>query len=295
MWQQFKTIAVGRGILLAAMLAIGLSPHARADEKEALAAIKKIGGTVHLMAGNRTDWKVEFHLGGRSLTDEGLAHVAALNDVASLNVRDTKITSGGLVHLKGLTKLERLHLERTEVGDEGIANLAGMVNLQYLNLYDTRITDKALDQLTGLKNLTRLYVWKTGVTDEGVARLEKALPNLKIVRGVDLSTLPASVPSEPEKPGKPIKWIATSTVGEAPKSENGDNTEVVFENKSDRKVKIYWVSYGNELELYGELEPGKTRRQNTYANNSWLICDENDKPLGYFIVGPEKALAVIPK
>ncbi|MDP7206858.1 MAG: hypothetical protein QGH11_14880, partial [Pirellulaceae bacterium] len=92
-----------------------------------------------------------------------------------------------------------------------------------------------------------------------------------------------------------IKWIPATTAGDAPKSENGDNTEVVFENKSNRKVKIYWVSYGNELKLYGELEPGKTRRQNTFANNSWLITDKDDKPLGYFIVGPEKALAVIPE
>ncbi len=152
-----------------------------------------------------------------------------------------------------------------------------------------------MDQLSAIKNLTRLYVWKTGVTDEGVARIEKALPNLKVIRGVDLSSLPVSEPSEPEKPGTPIKWIPASTAGEAPKSENGDNTEVVFENKSNRKVKIYWVSYGNELKLYGELEPGKTHRQNTFANNSWLITDKDDKPLGYFIVGPEKALAVIPK
>ena len=295
MWRYLKLSTAGCGMLLATMLTAGLLPHAAADEKEALAAIKKIGGTVRQMASNRTDWKVEFHLGGRSLTDKDLAHVAALKDVASLNVRDTKVTSRGLVHLKGLTTLEWLPLERTGVDDEGIANLAGLVNLQYLNLYGTQITDKSLEHLASLKNLKRLYVWKTGVTDEGVAQLEKTLPDLKVVRGVDLSMIPKDPPSEPEKPGTPVKWIAVSTVGEAPKSENGDNTEVVFENKSNRTVKIYWVSYGNELKLYGELEPGKTRLQNTYANNTWLISDENDKPLGYFIVGPKKSLAVIPK
>ena len=180
MWRKFNTSTAGCGMLLAAMLATGLSSHARADEKEALAAIKKIGGTVHLVAGNRTDWKVEFHLSGRSLTDKDLAHVAMLENIASLNLRDTRITSDGLVHLRGLAKLEWLHLERTDIDDEGIGNLAGLVNLQYLNLYGTRITDKSLDQLSGLKNLKRLYVWKTGVTDEGVARIEKALPNLKV-------------------------------------------------------------------------------------------------------------------
>ena len=78
MWRYLTTSTTGCGMLLATMLTAGLSPQAAADEKEALAAIEKIGGTVRQMASNRTDWKVEFHLGGRSLTDKDLAHVFAL-------------------------------------------------------------------------------------------------------------------------------------------------------------------------------------------------------------------------
>ena len=147
-----------------------------ADLDRALAAIKRIGGSVSSFGGNR---EVDFHLGGRALTDQGLAHAAALENVASLNLRDTKITGAGLVHLKGLAKLRELHLERTAVGDEGIENLAGLLNLEYLNLYKTKITDKSLAHLSGLKKLRRLYVWQTGVTDAGVGKLEQALPELK--------------------------------------------------------------------------------------------------------------------
>jgi len=297
MHRHLVTTALTFWSLLASFVA-SLPSHASAagpvETAEAVAAIKRLGGSVHRMG---KEWEVEFHR-GRSLTDDELAQVASLKNIVVLNLRETKVTSAGLVHLKDLANLRWLHLEKTEVGDEGTENLAGLINLEYLNLYATNITDKTLGRLTGLKKLKKLYVWQTAVTDKGVARLEKALPNLKIVRGVDLSKLAATFPKESEepKPTKALKWIAVSSRADAPaKSLNGINTTVFFENKSSRKVKLYWISYGGgELKLYGELAPGATRRQNTYSKNSWLITDENDQPLGYFLIEQEESLAVIP-
>ncbi len=293
------TIAQTFVALLGVLLVAALGPSAWGADKtvDVKAKIEKLGGSVRPLDGESGALEVEFHLRGKQLTDDGLAHVAVLDNVASLNLRDTQITGAGLVHLKGLTSLRFLHLERTAVGDEGIEHLAGLTNLEYLNLYSTNITDKSLEHLTGLKKLTSLYVWQTGVTDEGVARLERALPDLKIVRGVDLSKLPDSFPSPEEKP-KPklsLKWVAISSRQDAPqRSENGINTQVFFENKSERRVKIYWITYAGDLKLYGELEPGGTRQQNTYARNAWLITDESEIPLGYFVVEEDEALAVIP-
>ena len=118
------------------------SADAVAADSEQVEAVRKIGGQVRPAAGDDGAWKVEFQLTGRSLTDEGLAQVAALKKIVRLNLRDTKVTSAGLGHIKGLTSLNRLHLERTAVDDSGTAHLAGLVNLEYLNLYNTRITDK---------------------------------------------------------------------------------------------------------------------------------------------------------
>ena len=70
---------------------------------------------------------------------------------------------------------------------------------------------------------------------------------------------------------------------------------MVFENRSGRNVKVYWVQYGGGLRLYGELKPGATRQQSTYANANWLITDEADKPLGYFRSTSKVGIAVIPK
>ena len=289
--------------LLGLLLAVGLpSQLLAADPVEsadaaAVAAIKKIGGSVRRFSRAGKDREVEFHLRGRKLTDEGLAHVAALKNVVSLNLRDTRITSAGLKHLKGLTKLRWLHLERTAVGDEGIENLAGLVHLEYLNFYGTKITDKSLEHLKGLKKLRRLYVWKTGVTDAGAVRLKKALPKLKIVRGVDLSKLPEYSDEELDapKPTEILKWIGVSDAEKAPRSKSGINTQVFFENKSGQRVKLVWISYGGEPKLYAHLDPGTTRQQNSYSNNTWLITDQSDRPLGYFIVGTEVSRAVIPK
>jgi len=266
----------------------------QAADPAVIDAIKNAGGLVLPYPGKGESWEIEFHLRGRELTDEGLAHVAKLKEVVSLNLRDTKITSAGLAHLKGLAKLRRLHLERTQVGDEGIGNLVGLSNLEYLNLYGTKITDKALDQLTGLKNLKQLYVWQTEVTDAGVENLTKALPGLKVVRGVDLSKVIAVKKPEP-KPEDNLKWIAAAADVKPPKSKPGSFTVVTFQNKRDKRIKLYWVDYGGSLKLYGEIDKGADRQQNTYSDAVWLVTDEKDKPLGYFISGQKVALAVIPK
>ena len=274
----------------------GLSWAADAETATAVSEIKKLGASVRYQG---QQMEVDFHLRGRSLTDNGLAHLARLKNITGLNLKDTKITSRGLVHLRGLDKLRWLHLEQTQVGDAGMQHLAELPRLEYLNLYATNITDKSLVQLAHCKPLRRLYVWQTGVTDAGIAVLKKKRPQLKIVRGLDLSKLPSRFPAAAEKP-KPkvsLKWIVVRSRAEAPvRSENGVNCQILFENKSARPVKLYWIGYGDgELKLYATLAPGATREQNSNARNVWMITDKDDQALGYFVVAQEDSHAVIPR
>ena len=268
------------------------------DQATAIAVeqITKLGGAVRPMTSIAGAWDVAFHIRGRGLTDDGLRHVAALKRIGALNLRDTKITDDGLMLLRKITGLRRLHLERTKISDRGTHFLAGCTELEYLNLYGTGISDATLDRLAKLKNLKSLYVWQTKVTDAGVERLQAALPRVRVVRGVDLSKLPAYAASkyEPPKPKEDLKWNEVGSRDDVPKSETGINTQVFFENRSGEKVKLYWVTYGNELKLYAELEPGVKRQQNTYSRNTWLITNQKEKPLGYFLVGVEISRAVIP-
>jgi len=276
-------------------LLIAYMSTAQAADLATLKAINSAGGLALPHPGKGEQWEVEFHLRGRELTDEGLKHVAALKNVVVLNLRDTQITSAGLMHLKDLRKLRRLHLERTQVDDVGIGNLAGLSDLEYLNLYGTKITDKALNQLTGLKNLKQLYVWQTGVTEEGADKLRKALPGVKVVRGIDLSKVVVVKKPEP-KPEDNLKWLPAEGKEKPPsKSKPGSFTIITFQNKSDKNIKLYWIDYGGVRKLYGEIAKGDERQQNTYSDAVWLVTDEKDKPLGYFVAGTKMALAIIPK
>ena len=283
-----------RLLLIGTVLTLG---HAlgHADDQAAIDSIKKNGGLVLPSPGGENQWDIQFQLRGRDLTDDGLADVARLGNVVELNLRDTKITSAGLVHLKGLAKLTRLHLERTNVGDEGIANLTKLTTLEYLNLYGTKITDKSLDHLAGLKKLRQLYVWQTDVTDAGIAKLKKTLPAVSVVKGIDLSTVIPVAKEEP-KPENDLKWLPEGGDEKPPaKSVTGEFIFVRFINNRDKPVKLFWIDYGGKPKLYGVIEPGDQRRQSTYEGAVWMLANQRDKPLGYFVTGREFARAIIPK
>lgn len=240
--------------------------------------------------------EVDFHLTRRSLSDSDLAILRGMDNIVSLNLKGTRLTGSGLRHLSDLSSLRILHLEKTQVDDEGVAHLAGLTQLKYLNLFGTRVTDASIPSLLKLRNLEVLYIWQTKISGEGVAQLKKSLPGLKVVRGIDLDklTLDFPIPDKEKPPSKMLKFILADNAADAPKSKNGDNIEVYFENHSKQKIKIYWIGYGGELKLYGELDPGGKRTQNSYSNNTWLITDADDNAIGYFICIAERTKAIIP-
>jgi hypothetical protein len=283
-------------IVSASALSGFVSAQEAKDSTEAVAIveIKKLGGVVRSARDNRDLLEIEFHLRGRNLTDKGLRHVGQLKNVVFLNLKNTRISNAGLVHLKGLSKLRWLHLERTKIDDNGIKHLAELKNLEYLNLYGTKVTDKSLTVLSQLKKLKRLYVWQTKVTPKGVAMLQASRAHLKVYRGVDLSKLPSQDTSTVDANTlKRLEWN-DDLANRPAKSKLGSNTSITFQNKSKQTVKVVWVGYGGELKFYATLKPGASREQNTYSEAVWLITDANDDPLGYFEIGSERALAVIP-
>jgi hypothetical protein len=264
---------------------------AQGKESNAINKLKESGGIIS--SADSGGWRIEFHLRGRDLQDDGLEPAQDLKDVRLLNLRDTKITSAGIKHIEGMKNLRRLHLERTQIDDACIDYLTGLQQLEYLNLYSTKITDKGLEKLKDLKNLKQLFVWQTDVTDEGVQKLEQELPKLNIIRGVDLNKIVAQKKPHP-RPSEDLKWL-TSTGEIPPRSISGDNTTIIFHNQMKQKVKIYWVDYNGRLKLYGEIAPGGYREQNTFSKASWLVTDMEDAYLGYFRTSTKVGEALIPK
>ena len=276
-------------ILIAPLILLPFGIHAKTTN--AIKELEKNGGIISPTIDGGL--RVEFQLSGRDLKDEGLEPIKLLESVKVLNLRDTKITNAGIINIKGMKDLKRLHLERTNVDDGCIDYLTGLQELEYLNLYSTKVSDLGLSKLKDLKNLKKLYLWQTNVTNEGVKQLETALPDLKIVQGVDLDKI-IPVKKPPPRPTEDLKWIP-STGEMPPRSISGDNTTIIFHNQMKRKVKIYWVEYNGKLKLYGEIAPGGTREQNTFSTASWLVTDMEDTYLGYFRTSSKVGKALIPK
>ncbi len=109
---------------------------------------------------------------GGKVTDAGLAQLAGLTELQSLELTSPKITDAGLSQLKPLVKLQTLSLHGTKVTDAGLDQLQPFEGLQTLDLGATKITDAELTKLKSFKMLQSLDLSEDPITDAGLALLE---------------------------------------------------------------------------------------------------------------------------
>ncbi|URX62114.1 hypothetical protein KR767_19030 [Luteibacter anthropi] len=107
-----------------------------------LAALKEVAGL----------YKVRL---GANVTDQGLAEVAQICGLSSLDVHSVAVTDAGVRHLAPLTGLRRLNLTYTKVSDEGLRTFEGWTRLQWLGLSYTRVTRSGIE---GLKRVLKQTV-----------------------------------------------------------------------------------------------------------------------------------------
>lgn len=131
--------------------------------------------------------------------DASLAALTKLSHLTRLNLYTTPITDAGLDHLARMVQLTWLNLDNTQVTDAGLPKLRTLKNLEFLHLGRTRISDAGLPSLADLKQLKTLHLTNTAVTAQAAAKLQKALPECKILVGPSEQ----SKPTEPAKPGEP--------------------------------------------------------------------------------------------
>jgi Leucine Rich Repeat (LRR) protein len=93
-----------------------------------------------------------------NLGDEALAQIGQIKTLKSLMLMENKITNGGLKHLSGLPALTQLDLR-----------------------WNKQLDDTCLPHLVKLTGLKELNVFQTQISAEGVKKLEKALPNCKVI------------------------------------------------------------------------------------------------------------------
>lgn len=124
----------------------------------------------------------ELGLAHTGITDAGLARVKVLTGLERLYLNGTQITDTGLAELAGLKKLQSLYLDDTQITDAGLAHLQELTELEHLDLGGTRVSDAGLARIRGLQKLKHLDLANTRVTNAGVADLQRALPDVVVIR-----------------------------------------------------------------------------------------------------------------
>ena len=135
------------------------------------AGLRNIGRLEHLKSLN---------LGGSRINDAWLSHLQGLHQLTDLDLSFAHLSDAGLGYLGSMTRLQRLWLNGNYISDAGLEHLKSLRNLRRLGIAGARITDAGLqciDSMPALELLDSNFC--KGVTREGVARLTKALPNLR--------------------------------------------------------------------------------------------------------------------
>ena len=114
------------------------------------------------------------------IADTVFEHLADLKSLGSGEVSNPTPTEALLERLKSLASLASLDGSNPEVTDDLLEYLTSLTGLKELSLPD-QVTDAGLLHLAGMRSLEALYLNNTQVTDAGVAELQKALPNCKII------------------------------------------------------------------------------------------------------------------
>lgn len=71
------------------------------------------------------------------------------------------------------------------------------------------------------------------------------------------------------------------------KSATGASTYVMFKNKTDAQISIYWLNAQGKRTLYKKLAAGESHNQQTYVTHPWLIANAQDSCVGIYT--PESA------
>lgn len=115
--------------------------------------------------------------GGIQLSDLGVAKMAKLTHLRSLNISGSKVTSAGLKSLERLPQLERLNVWNCKkLDDSAGSELATFAHLKELDLSYTGVGDATLKTLAGIPGLKLLYLTDTKVTPEAVEAFRKGKP-----------------------------------------------------------------------------------------------------------------------
>ncbi len=62
----------------------------------------------------------------------------------------------------------------------------------------------------------------------------------------------------------------------------GEETEIRFDNQTERSVKLFWIDEAGERHAYGRIAAGEQRAQHTFAGHVWLVTNNQEEELAKF-------------
>jgi hypothetical protein len=115
------------------------------------------------------------------LSPEGVRCVAEIGSISQLWLGMAGLDDDALAKLADHSELGTLHVANNLITDAGLVHLRGMARLNSLSLQDNRgVTDAGLAHLESLKFLGTLNLRGTRVTATGITKLQAVLPNCEI-------------------------------------------------------------------------------------------------------------------
>jgi hypothetical protein len=125
-----------------------------------------------------------------ALTDAGIKQITHWTNLPGLGLYGcNRITDAGLSQLVEMPALEEIVFiseggANTTLTDAGLAHVGRMRDLNRLFILRLPITDTGLDHLKGLEKLRVLSVYRTQITKRGIERLQRELPQCRILSDV---------------------------------------------------------------------------------------------------------------
>lgn len=118
-------------------------------------------------------------LRGTYVADSDLAKLAALPQLARIDLALSRVSDLGMLRLKDLKSVREIDLFFAElVTDEGLAAMKNWPKIERLNLRGTKVTDNTLSLFAGKASITSLDIGYAEVTDSGLQHLPR-YPNLR--------------------------------------------------------------------------------------------------------------------
>lgn len=123
----------------------------------------------------------ELIISSKHLTDQSLIHLKGATSLTTLQLLCPKIDGSGLVHLAGGKQLRRLVLRQTHFQPDSVGQLTALTALEYLDLGWTPMSDgQNWQSLAALKSLGDLKELQLELSEPDRLRLSEMLPGVSI-------------------------------------------------------------------------------------------------------------------